>query len=433
MNKLIVLITGVLLLSTVELRAQNKPVIDSLEQLLKNSKMDTLRVFLYNQLAWEYRNSNTDITDSFTNLAIELGNKIGFSNGTGKAYINKAIVYRNKAEYAKAIEACRWALVQFLLNNNRTGYASAYNTIASVHYLMGNYSIAQFYFFESHKISEELHDLKGMGRTYLNLGSVLFEQKKYEKALKYYNKALLVSQELVDSPNIAICWNNIANVYQLTGNYDTSIYYYKQSVEVNQKVGDLKSMVISLGNIASIYSAQKNHREAINYYHQALTIDEKIGNINSIIIINANISDDYVHLGMYHAAYIYAKRSLDLALKYNMKRDIMQAYAMLYQTEEGRANFKEAFKYHKLYKQYSDSIYNEEASTKVNELEEQYLNERIEKQKILAQKEEEIQMVRAEEKEHAVTQYIFIIGLVLIIFVSFVYIVFFLLRRTKYS
>lgn len=433
MNKHHSFILVLLLLISGVLHAQNKPVIDSLKQLLKTEKVDTSRINLYNQLAWEYRNSNIDLTDSLTNIAIKEGATIGFFNGTGRAYINKAIVYRNQGAYEKAIQACRWALVQFLESNNRTGYASAYNTIASIHFQQGNFSVAQFYFFESHKISEELGDLKGVGRTYLNLGSVLVEQKKYEKGLRYYNKALKLFQHLADTQHIAICWNNIANIYQLTHQPDTAISYYLASLENTRKVGDLRSTVITLGNIANIYSTKGDYREALNYYHQALKIHEDLGNVNSIIIATANISDTYFKLGMYHTAYSYANRSLDLALKYNMKRDIMQAYAMLYQSEEGRGNYKKAFEFHKLFKQYSDSIYNEEASSKVNELEEQYLNERIEKQKIMAQKEEEIMQVRAQEKENAVTQYIFIIGLVLIIFVAFVYIVFFLLRRTKYS
>jgi tetratricopeptide (TPR) repeat protein len=420
-----------LLVGSATLRAQNMQVIDSLNLLLKTEKVDTSRVNLYNQLAWEYRNSNIQFTDSFANIAIEEGRKINFYKGTGNAYINKAFVHRNSANYNKAIETFRWALVQFLKTNYRQGYSSAYNGIASVHYLMGNFSLAQFYFFESHKISEELGDKKGVGRTLLNIGSVLIEQKKYQRALRYFEKAIPIFQSLNDASGMAVCWNNIGNVYQLEGDRDTAILYYRKSTEASKLVGDLKSVAVGMRNIAILYNDRGYYREALNYYLQSLAIDEHLGNVPSIVVTQTNIAQSYYDLSMYHAAANYALNSLKLATKQGMKTDIMYAYALLYKVEEKRNNYKQAFEYHKLYKQYSDSIYNEEASTKVNELEEQYIKERIEKQRILANKEDEIMLVRSQEKENAVTQYIFIIGLVLIVFVSFIYIVFFLLRKTK--
>ncbi len=430
MNQIILIFF--LLLATV-LNAQNMQKIDSLMKRLDIEKTDTTRINLYNQLAWEYRNSDTYLTDSFSTIAITDGIAAKYYVGTGNAYINKAIVFRTGANYKQAIEACRWALVQFLKSKYRLGYASAYNGIANVHFLMGNYSLAQFYFIQSHKISIEIGDAKGIGRALVNMSSVLTVHKEYDKSKQYLEEAVKIFKSLGDESGIAVCWNNIGNIHQMQGVQDTAIAYYRKSMEASRSLGDLKSVAAGLHNIAIVYSESGNNRDALNYYHQSLSIDERLGNIPNIVITHTKIAETYFNLSMYHASAVYVQKALSQALAYDMKTEVMQAYKLLYQIEEKRNRFKEAFEYHKLYKQYSDSIYNEESGSKVNELEEQYLNERIEKQRILATKEEEIMQVRAQEKENAVTQDIFIIGLVLTIFVSFIYIVFFLLRKSKYD
>jgi tetratricopeptide (TPR) repeat protein len=416
-----------------ELSAQNKLVIDSLNNILKGKKDEQVVVDVYNELAWEYRNSNIHLTDSFANLAISNAEKAKYWKGLGNGYINKSFVHRNAAQYSEALHSCRWALVQFVKSGYRQGYSSAYNNIAGVHYLMSNHAIAQYYYFQSLRISEQLNDYKGVARTLNNIGVVYLEQKQYDKALIYFNKCYNILDRLGDENGKADCLNNIGTIYQMRDEIDQAVLNYQKCAAINEKLGDQKDVSSAMHNIGVAYAKTKNYKDALTYYHRSLLLDEKLGDIPSIIITYESIANCYIHLEMFHAALKYAKVSLQMAVGFDMKTDVMNAYELLYRIEQRNNNYKEALAYHEKFKIYSDSIYNTETNDRVNDLEEQYLKEKIEKQKIIDTKEQEITLIRTQEKEHAVTQYIFIIGLVLIIFVSLIYIVFFLLRRTKYS
>jgi tetratricopeptide (TPR) repeat protein len=422
-----------LLLCTVQLSAQNRIAVDSLIRSLKSGKTDTQTVNIYNQLAWEYRNSDINLTDSFSTLSIVTGEKLRYCKGIGNGYINKSFVYRNAGMYDEAFRSTRWALVQFVQCGYRPGYASVYNNIASLHYIMSNYSKAQFYYFQSLKISEQIGDERGEARTLNNIGVVNMEQKHYDRALLYYNKCYGILERLGDENGMADCLNNIGNIYQIREDHKLAIANYQRCAEINTKLGDKKDVSSALHNIGLVYYEQKDYREALKYYHQSLLIDEKLGDIAAIIISCSNIADCYIQMKMYHAALKYANESLEMALAFNMKAELMNAYQCLYKIEEANKNYKAALAYHEKYKQYSDSLYSVASIDKVNMLEDQYNKEKIEKQEILKNKEAEIRLIKTQEKEHAVTQYIFIIGLVLIIFVAFIYIVFFLMRKPKYS
>jgi tetratricopeptide (TPR) repeat protein len=416
-----------------QLSAQNKLVIDSLKERLQTEKNAISRVELYNNLAWEYHYSDIQLTDSFAGLAITLSTKEKYSKGIGKGFINKSFVYRNAANYPEAFKALRWALVQFVKTDDRKGYSAAYNNIASLHYMLSNHAVAQFYYFQSLRISEQLGDVKGVAKCFNNIGVVNLEQKQFNKALFYFRQCYKILEKLNDKNGMADCLNNIGSIYYSRNQINEAIAAYESSIEINEKLGDKKDVSTALHNIGLMYSNSKNYKEALNYYHRSLLLDEESSDIPSSIITYVNIADCYINLKMLHIALKYAKESLQKASDANLKTDIMNAYELMYKIEERNNNFKEALVYHEKFKQYSDSIYNIETSNKVDNLEEQYINEKKEKQEIISAKEAEITLIRLQEKEHAVTQYIFIIGLVLIIFVSLIYIVFFLLRKTKYS
>ena len=124
---------------------------------------------------------------------------------------------------------------------------------------------------------------------------------------------------------------------------------------------------------------------------------------------------------------------LQIAKKYSIKNDISDSYKYLNMIEEANGNYKEALIYHKLFKAYNDSIFNDDNKNAQSQLEGLYLKEKNEKEKLISAKDEEIKKIKFKEKEKEVSHYILLIGLILFLFILLVYVVFFLLRRNKYT
>lgn len=416
-----------------EVKGQNTLIIDSLYNKLNTTKVDSQRVNLYNLLSFEFRGSELKKADSLSELAIRLGSKIEYQNGIGNAYINKAIVLRNKGEFSQSLTNARWALIHFVQSNNLKGYSSAYNLIAGVHFMQGNYNTALYYYFQSLKLSEVIDDEKGIAKTLNNIGAVYLEKGNYTKSLTYFRNAFVTMERLGDLSSMADCLNNIGNIYQNENKIDSALIYYQQSAGLNLKKGDQRNAAAALHNIGMVYFSQNNYASAVSSFMQALVIYEKLGDIPSIVLSYESIAEAYLKLDMKHASLNYAQDALMMAKSFNMKKEIMGTYHLLSNIEQANGRYKEALIYEKLYKLYSDSIYNIENTQQMTRLEEQYLKEKEEKKAIITNTENEINLFKIQEKEREVTKYIFIIGLVLILFVILIYIVFFLIRRTKYS
>lgn len=424
-------IVVIMLLCSISLRSQHINETDSLFFLLKGSK-DTAKVNIYNSLSWAYRNSNLAFTDSFAELAADYAAKINYDKGLGLAYVNKGYVAKNSGDYSSALKLYRWALINFVRSGYEPGYASVYNNVASVYYLQGSYSKALFYYFHALKISEKLSDNKMMAKSLNNIGAVYMEQNQFDKAVYYFNKAYNILRTC-DENEAADCLNNIGTVYQYKGDTAKALANYVHSMEINSKLGDRKDVSAVLNNIGYMYFERGNYKLALDHYHQSLQIDEDLGDVRAKTASFGNITNCYIKLKMFHAAQNYVENMLNVALEYNIRSYIVDAYALLDSIAENTGNYKDALAYHKLYKAYSDSIFNDESKNDQQQLESLYLKEKAEKELLISSKEGEMSIFKAKEKDKEVSHYILLIGMILSLFLLAIYVVFFLIRRNKYS
>jgi tetratricopeptide (TPR) repeat protein len=188
-----------------------------------------------------------------------------------------------------------------------------------------------------------------------------------------------------------------------------------------------------LHNIGFVYHEKRDYVNALKYYLRSLQVAEKLGDIYAIINHYNQIADCYVNMKMFHAALKYASLAMEMSRTFNMRPAIRESYEMLYQIEQAQGNFKSALAYHEVFKAYSDSLANEATESEQQRLESQYILEKSEKERLMSSREAEISSIRHEEKEKEITQYILIIGLVLLLFVVGVYVVFVLFRKSKFS
>lgn len=413
------------------MQAQNYLVIDSLSSLIKKAD-DTTKVNIFNQLAYEYRKSEISKSDSFANLSIDLATNGNYYKGLGYAYIHKGFADKVIGDYQLAIQNFRLALANFVKCNFKAGYASVYNNIAGVYYLQSDYVKAQFYYFEALGISENLKDEIGIAKTYNNIGAVYMEQNQLDKAVQYFQKAYSILEKK-DPNQAADCLNNIGTVYQYKKDTVNALLNYRKSLEINKKIGDKKDVSSILNNIGFMYSESGNYKQALDHYFESMQIAEEFGDVHGMSSCFGNITNCYIKLNMLFAASKYANKMLETAKKYTIRNDITDSYKYLNMIEEAKGNYKEALVYHKLFKAYNDSVFNDKNKDEQSQLEILYLKEKVEKEKLISTKDEEIKKIKSKEKEREFSQYILLIGLVLFLFILVIYVVFFLLRRTKYS
>ncbi len=200
----LLLISCITLLEVLNLYSQKK--VDSLLQVLKNAKHDSIRFNSLYSIGDELEGGNPDTSLYYYNAALKKADALKDELKKAKAIYAIGRCFEDKSDYAKALEYYNQSISitgKYLSSSRKPNLIKAkkiltsdYNAIGIVYMYQSDYSKTLDYFFKALKINDELKDKSGQAINYGNIGIVYYNQLNYSKALDYYFKALKINEEL---------------------------------------------------------------------------------------------------------------------------------------------------------------------------------------------------------------------------------------------
>lgn len=324
--------------------------------------------------------------------AIRVSREINYVLGEAKALHYSGIVYSDKSMYPEALERYRQAV-------------TAYRRI--------NYS-------------------RGIGACFINVGNVYRFQSKLDSSLVNYQKALqiLIKNNHIDA--LSQAYGNAGGVFQELKQYERAFEYHSESVRYATLANDSVVLCRALINQGTVLNDLKRLDESLATQMKAMTIAENLHDDYSLQLTNINVADHYRQLRQYPLAIRYGMRSLQYALKLGTPYDVadikkrvgdlyagnreydkakalyldaillsegirateisVSAYRALHNTHALLGDFRQAYKYLGLEKQYQDSILGEKQLKSINELEVRYRT--LQKDEELARRQLQLQQSR---------------------------------------
>ncbi len=210
--------------------------------------------------------------------------------------LNQTVAEFNEAQYDKALESSKQALINSFGINDASYIAQSYNTIGVIYNecsdsakAIGFYEKALFYAKKANK--DKLYNW-----IYGNLGSVYyFNQIDVPKGINYYKKALYHADKIKDTVEINYTKINIAGAYFSIHKYDEGlreIKDIKDKILVNGTDENKMSMNLLMG----IYTTNHNKKtEAENFYAVAENIAKDKDFDSFLINIYENLVRHYKH------------------------------------------------------------------------------------------------------------------------------------------
>lgn len=359
--------------------SQNKSTIDSLNMLLKASRPDTNKIILLSQLCYEYANSDPNKALVFGHLGQSLAIQLDFKKGNALCLGKMGMIYYNQGEYENAL----------------------------VHYL------------QALKLNEEIGNKNGVSDNLCNIGTVYRTQKKYEKALEYQFKALKMDEDSENKYAIASDHTNIGNIYFDAENYQKAMIYYPKALKVFEELSDKQNTATVLNNIGAIYFNGRNFQTAIEKFNRALKIYETEGDKLGVAIDLNNIGEVYAGQKKYEKAKKYYNKSLALAIEIGAKDVQKYNYNSLAEVSAKMNNFNDAYEFHKLYFDITNTLLNSETNSHINEMAIKYETEKKEKENVLL-KEENTKQSSLNQHQNERANYL-ITGLIAVSLIGFAY------------
>lgn len=368
--------------------AQTK--IDSLEALLPK-KQGLEKVGVLNKLAYAYWNVSPDKGLNYANMAHTIAFKEDSKVDIAKSLQNIGINYWAKSEFYLALENFQKSLKIYQEINNLKGTCSLLTNMGVIYKNLSDYENALKYYLKSLKISEENGFTDLYIKTIGNISSIYLAQQNYHKALEYVQEAIDLSDQQGDASNLPALLNTMGQIYDVQNNYKEAQTTYKKALQLNRKNKNNYGTTISLLNIGSTEYNLKNYASAIKYFKESLILSEKINDRVGVLFANKSIGIIHKEQHRFGSALSYYKKSFDLAIELNLKEeklDIYKNYAELYKS---LGKFNISLEYLEKFISLKDSIYNENSSKQIAEMQTKYDSEKKEKENELLRKNSEIQ------------------------------------------
>ena len=383
----------------------------------------------------------------------EISSQLNTPALAAKLEFMKAMSYFNDNENAKTSEALKISIPLLIENNLKEELADAYslqglNCIALSEYIrsiesfeksntlcvelneqiqicennlylgrnyesMGNNTKALKYYQNALSIAENLKKDRLLAEAKLCIGALYSDGINQKLGTEYLSKAAEQAEKLQDTSLLISTYIYLANSYYYNKEYTSALKMYEKVKTICKKYGSRNTYAGTLGNMGNVYADMGNTEKAMELQLEAVKIFDEIGDKQGLTICYSAIGIDYLNMKEYEKALAYFNKSLPMAQEMQSVEDLIEIHLSLSRLFEETKDFEKAYLNYKLYKQYSDSVYNSSNSQKLTELE---LNYQFESK----QKEAELMQQLADERFSRTIYAAIACGLVLLIIVFLV-------------
>lgn len=308
--------------------AQNQKLADSLYQVYKKNELnDSSKFELLRNLAFNEINDlkkGIKYADELISLSMRYGNNLYLHRG----YFQKGNKYRQLGNLDQALDA----------------------------------------FFKSLEAAKKANFIPGEGSAYGSIADTYAIARNHSNSVLYYNKAIATLRQSKDSVRLASAISNAGDEYLNHKDYVVALKYFKESKNIFEKINHQSGKAYSIGNIGMVYANIGDDKRAKDNINEAIGLLENLEDYYPICVYLISMSDIYSTQRDIPTALNYAQRSLELAQKFGLKKQISDANLKLSELYKESGNVEESFKYYKNYIAYRDSVNNINSVQKMADL-----------------------------------------------------------------
>ncbi len=361
------LIPLLIALSQISYSQPNKA--DSLRQMLQRVSTEKEQAAIHNEISFELRSKDFGESRDHALKAVELAKKAGDKNEEAKGLLYVGLSY----------------------------------------YFEGNHEQAMNYYLQSLRMYETLNDARGRIAALNEVGTLEKKNHDLKNSEKHLLEALTLSQSLNDSLLIAHSMNNMGHVYEMNGDLEKAMDFYRVSAIIKESLGSLHDASFNYDNIANVLSKQGKYREASEYYQKEMAIFKKLNDRANYAIAVNNMGEMLKMKGDFKQAVIYFEHALLISNQMHYKDLSSHIYNMLSETYKAQNNYQKAYEFLTRGIALRDSIFNEQRSKQLLDMQTKYETEKKENQIRLLRQENELKDFGLKQNR------MFILGLIMVV------------------
>ena len=389
--------------------------IDSLRIAMNNSSPEEQAEIMIQiaQLYWAKKNQQK--AEQYLFSAMNIVNLNNFSHLESIIYRELADIYYDINKNHKAVNYYKKCIrIQKRINYNRD-ISYCYNALGALYIRFAKYDLAIENLITALKYS---HNEYEKNKIYNNLGVCSKNIGQYKKAIEYFKQSInnIAENDYRLLPNVL---NNIGSCYHKLHKDSLSLNYYHKALQFFDKAENLAGKAMIYNNIGNLYMDKHDYNKALEYQNRSLSIKKLSNEKKPVIYPLINIGQIYFKQKKYQSALKNFNEALKLAQATKSPELIKESYKLISQLYEETERFQKSLNYYKKYVAQKDSIFNQQISQQINELQAKYESEK---------KKEEIAKYRIQSEKNKLLKWRLYLIILIILIIA---LVIFILYRIK--
>ena len=276
--------------------------------------------------------------------------------GVTKLELLRNLSFNERGNLDLALEYAEELITLAKLENDNLYVYRGYIQKGNSYILQGDLNIALESFIKSAEAAVKAQYIAGEGMAYFSVADTYSEIGNSNNAEIYYNKAIDLLRKTDDTIALATALLNAGDEALINKKYDEALIYFEESGPLFKNANYLIGTAFNKGNMGMVYAEQGNNTLAEENINEAIGILEELEDYSPIAEYLIYMSDIYLKKGDWPKALGYAQRSLDLAKKYGLKKQISESNLKLAELYELKGDQAASYKNYKAHISYRDSV-----------------------------------------------------------------------------
>lgn len=306
---------------------------DSLTQIIKTTKSDSIKIDALYSLSYEYQSYKPDSALLTAQQLLDFSTEKNNVYGQSLALDGLAGAFLRMGDNTKALEYYLKRLKIEETRNSIYNIAILYMNMANVYNRNKDTAESVLYILKADSIIEKNNYSELKSYVYLNTGNIFEKANRLSEALSFTNKCYDLALANKDSLMIGSSLNNLGNIYLKLNDYANAIKNYRHSKEFITAENDNQTLTEGYIGLAHAYLFQKKQDSALYYAKLAFTLAHNNDLLNNALSASKFLSDIYKDQKKYDSAYFYQSTMIALDDSIQSSEKIKQLESMSIQEQ----------------------------------------------------------------------------------------------------
>ncbi|WP_188439300.1 tetratricopeptide repeat protein [Planktosalinus lacus] len=415
MKELILLIVF-FFVGSIPVLSQNQNAIDSLQQVILETKNTTVKMKAYRELFSMVYDRDMERADRIID-SMELASEHDDFVGLGHLNQVKAVFFARNSELDSSEYYFKQAVSWFDKGGDLENKSGSLGSLGNNYRRKGDFENAAASTIHALRLKDTL-GLEEIfkAKDYLSLGNINSEVRNFQASNEYFFNAISIYEAEGNQQFVAHLNTNIGMNYNHLKDFDRAEEYLLKAIAFYEE-NNLDYYLMSAYNaLANVYKNTDKTVLAIEYFKQVLSLSEQLNATELKAIATLNLGVMSQKTGNYRQAESYLLEALELNKETGSLYTLSSNYDILANVYTDLNDFENAYQYSRLYQNLNDSISGIETKAAIKELEKKYETERKEAE--LALQEEEIKNLNQEIEISNLNKTLYGIGLISMISIA---------------